>query len=155
MGARPVAGYSRAMPTREKTAPVLVVAAAIWDDLAAPERMLCARRSAPSSLAGRWELPGGKVEPGEDPVDALHRELAEELGVTVRLGPLVHAVDGSDWPILHAMTMRVWLAEIVDGTPAALQDHGQLRWVGRDDLDALDWLDPDRPVVTAIRTATA
>lgn len=71
--------------------PVLVVAGAILDDLASPRRLLSARRAQPVSLAGRWEFPGGKVEPGEDPVVALHRELHEELGVVVRLGAEVVA----------------------------------------------------------------
>ena len=66
--------------------PALVVAAAIVDSLTAPTRTLCARRSAPPELAGRWELPGGKVEPDESAEAALHRELDEELGVSVRLG---------------------------------------------------------------------
>jgi 8-oxo-dGTP diphosphatase len=133
----------------------LVVAAAIVDSLDRPTSMLCARRSAPAALAGKWELPGGKVEPDETPVTALHRELAEELGVQVRLGPQVRADDGADWPILDHLRMRVWLAEITDGAAAPLQDHAELRWVGRESLEELDWLEPDRPIVRALRDATA
>lgn len=132
----------------------LVVAAAIVDSLERPTTMLCARRSAPAALAGKWELPGGKVEPDETPVAALHRELAEELGVQVRLGPVVPTADGGDWPILDRLIMRVWLAEITTGEAAPLQDHAELRWVGRDQLEDLDWLEPDRPIVSALRDAT-
>ncbi|WP_341359496.1 NUDIX domain-containing protein [Georgenia sp. M64] len=133
----------------------LVVAAAIVDSLDRPTRTLCARRSAPADLAGRWELPGGKVEPDETPADALHRELAEELGVRVRLGDVLPGPDDGDWPILHHLTMRVWLAELVAGTPEPLQDHAEVRWVGHAALDDLDWLDPDRPIVAALRATTA
>src|SRR5690625_7316137 len=65
-------------------APALVAAAAIVDDLRRPQALLAARRSAPKSLTGRWEFPGGKVEDGESDEAALHREIREELGVDVR-----------------------------------------------------------------------
>ena len=71
---------------RPQSPTMLVVAAAIVDDLARPQRLLAARRRAPAELAGGWEFPGGKVEPDETPVAALHRELREELAVSVRLG---------------------------------------------------------------------
>lgn len=63
------------------TEPTVVVAAALQES----GRLLAARRSAPPELAGRWELPGGKVEPGEDPKRALVRELREELGIAAEL----------------------------------------------------------------------
>lgn len=131
--------------------PRLVAAAAIVDSLRAPTRLLCARRSAPPTLAGRWELPGGKVEPGESPEAALHRELTEELGVAVEVGPRVPGPDDGDWPILTGRRMRVWLAELRAGEPQPLEDHDELRWVRYEETDALDWLDPDRPILDAIR----
>lgn len=136
----------------ETPAPLrLVAAAAIVDSLDAPARLLCARRSAPPALAGRWELPGGKVEPGESPEAALHRELTEELGVTVTLGTRVLGPDDGDWPILTGRRMRVWLAQVAAGTPRPLADHDELRWVRYEEVDALDWLDPDRPILDAVR----
>lgn len=139
----------------QTAAPALVVAAAIVDSLDRPTRALCARRSAPAALAGRWELPGGKVEPGESPEAALHRELDEELGVQVRLGARLLGPESGDWPLLAGRTMRVWLAELTTGTPEPLADHSALRWVGGDALEDLDWLDPDRPIAVALREVTA
>lgn len=135
----------------ERRAGQLVAAAAIVDDLSTPGHLLCARRSSPPQLAGRWELPGGKVEPGEEPEAALRRELAEELGVEVRLGDLLTGPRDSDWPILHGMVMRVWLAELSAGEPVPLADHSELRWVAYPALRELDWLGPDRPIIEGLQ----
>ena len=129
---------------------VLVAAAAILDDLRRPRALLAARRSAPKTLAGQWEFPGGKVEPGESGQAALHRELREELGVGVLLGERIDPPGGTAWPILHGHRMRVWLAQIDTGEPRPLADHDELRWLPLDDLDAVPWLEPDLPIVRAI-----
>lgn len=130
----------------------LVVAAAIVDDLTTPTRLLGARRSAPASLAGRWEFPGGKVEPGENDLDALHRELAEELGVRATVGPLLPGPGGGDWPITKGYWMRLWFATI-DREPQPLADHDQLRWLDRTELDSVPWLDADLPIVAVVAAA--
>ena len=133
------------LPTR------LVVGAALVDDLARPTRLLSARRTEPSVLAGGWELPGGKVEPGEEPLAALHREVREELGVTVRVGEQVPGpLPGATWPLGDRYEMLVWLAEVVEGDPSPLEDHDELRWLGVDDLRDVAWLPADLPIVEQI-----
>ncbi len=131
----------------------LVVGAALVDDLVRPTRLLAARRTAPPSLAGRWELAGGKVEPGELPLTALHRELAEELGVRVEVGAEVVGPDAGAWPLATGRRLRVWPARIVDGEPQPLQDHDALRWLGPGRWLDVDWLPGDVPVVRALLAA--
>ncbi|MGW2092491.1 (deoxy)nucleoside triphosphate pyrophosphohydrolase [Promicromonospora sukumoe] len=127
-----------------------VVAAVLVDDLDHPTRLLAARRSAPEELAGRWEFPGGKVEPGEEPLDALRRELREELGVRVVVGDELTGPDDGTWPITARHRMRVWFALPSDGTPEPLEDHDELRWLTADELDDVPWLDGDVQVVTGV-----
>lgn len=129
--------------------PAVVVAAAILSGR--PPRLLAAQRAAPQALAGRWELPGGKVEPGEGEVDALVRECREELGVEIVVGPRaapdVPTVDGT-------AVLRTYLARVVAGVPAPLE-HAALRWLAAAELDAVAWLDADLPVIDAIRSGLA
>ena len=110
-------------------------------------RVLAARRTSPPELAGRWELPGGKVEPGETPEEALERELAEELGVEVRVG---------DWltprvPVGETLELRVAFARLVDGEaePAA-REHDQVRWLRADELAEVPWAQADRPFLPQV-----
>jgi 8-oxo-dGTP diphosphatase len=125
----------------------VVVGAAILDG---GSRVLVAQRSEPPALAGFWELPGGKVDPGESDRAALVRECQEELGVTIEL---LDRVDG-DVPIGAHGTLRVWAARIVDGELVAVE-HTELRWVAADALHDLDWLPADRPLVTHLRALLA
>ncbi|MFJ5220752.1 (deoxy)nucleoside triphosphate pyrophosphohydrolase [Streptomyces sp. NPDC088354] len=124
------------MTTRDVT---VVVGAALLDD----GRLLAARRTAPPELAGRWELPGGKTEPGETTRDALVRELREELGIEAE--PL-ERVPG-EWPLKPGYVLHVWTARILSGEPRPLQDHDELRWLAPGSVHEVDWLDQDRPAV--------
>lgn len=133
----------------------LVVAALITDDLRWPGVVLAARRTGPPALAGQWEFPGGKVEPGEDPMAALHREIAEELGVVLELGEELVADGGGAWPLTESLEMRTWWAVLASGEIASSTDHDQLRWVTAADLSALEWLPGDRAIVDQLRTRWA
>lgn len=132
------------MPASPSSRPV-VAAIALVDDLRRPTRLLAARRSSPPALAGRWEFPGGKVEPGESGPDAACREALEELGVRVRLGGRV----GGVWPLGDRYDLHLWWAQLPPGEPdpAPLEDHDELRWLSREELWEVDWLPHDRPVV--------
>jgi 8-oxo-dGTP diphosphatase len=100
-----------------------------------------------------WEFPGGKVETGETAEDALHRELAEELGVQVNLGPELESGNIVGWTLNERAAMRVWFAELTAGEPRPLEDHDELRWVSLADSDqllGLPWIPADLPIVRAL-----
>lgn len=112
--------------------------------------LLAARRTQPAELAGRWELPGGQVEPGEAEVDALRRECREELGAEVdvrrRLGP--------DLELDTGRVLRVYLVALSAGSPRPRSlEHSELRWIGSAELAGLDWLDADRALLPELAAA--
>ena len=112
--------------------------------------VLAARRTAPAAAAGRWEFPGGKVEPGETAAAALVRELDEELGCAVEVtGWLAGSVQfGENNGDPHALTVAV--ARLVDGEPGSVE-HDELRWLAPEELGDVDWLEPDRPFLSELR----
>jgi 8-oxo-dGTP diphosphatase len=125
----------------------VVGAALLRDD---PPRVLASRRREPPRLAGLWEFPGGKVEPGESDEAALVRELHEELRVEVSVGERL----GGDILIGETAVLRVYLARIVSGEPA-LVDHDEHRWLTVDQLDDVPWIPVDFPLLADLRRLLA
>jgi 8-oxo-dGTP diphosphatase len=113
----------------------IVVAGALISEGA----LLVAQRERPPDLAGLWELPGGKVADGESDAAALARELREELGVEVAVGPRI----GHDVALSDTMTLRAYLVTRTGGTIEP-RDHRALDWVTADALDDVDWVPADR-----------
>jgi 8-oxo-dGTP diphosphatase len=137
----------RAEVLAERAADVMgrpvVVATALLRDGA----VLAAQRTRPPELAGRWELPGGRVEPGEAEPDAVVRELREELGVDVRATGRL----GTDLPLTDVV-LRVHTAELAPGSPEPRPlEHAALRWVDAADVPGLDWVAADRAVAADLR----
>lgn len=120
-----------------------VVGAAIVRD----GRVLAARRTHPAETAGRWEFPGGKVEPGESRRTALEREIDEELNCVVEVGDEVATTRYDDGRVVVVLT-TFW-CRLVAGTPR-LTEHTAVRWVAPDQLGALDWAPADVPAVERI-----
>jgi len=116
---------------------VIVVAAAIRR----AGLVLVARRREPPG----WEFPGGKIEPGETDEEALRRECREELGVDVIVGELL-----GETPIRFGVDLRLYAATIVRGEPEPLADHEELLWARETDLGGVEWLPPDRALLTAL-----
>jgi 8-oxo-dGTP diphosphatase len=133
-----------------RTPLIRVVGAAIVDDLICPTSLLSGRRTEPTELAGGWELPGGKVEPGEQPQDALRREIHEELGVQIEIGALLDGPLSGAWPLGDKYIMQVWLARVTGGQPRPLQDHDQLRVLTKAELFAVAWLPADLAIIKAM-----
>ncbi len=122
-----------------------VVAAALVHD----GTLLSCRRVAPPELAGFWEFPGGKVEPGESDAEALVRECSEELGLAVLVGEQV-----GDELAFGDVRIRVYWCELSDagdGEPVvSLRDHDAARWLRPGELDEVPWLEVDLGLVAEI-----
>lgn len=109
-------------------------------------RVLASRRTEPPHLAGFWEFPGGKVEVGESDVEALRRELREELVVEAAVGARL----GPDVLLGDTGVLRVYLCWLLSGEPV-LVDHDAHRWLGPDELTDVPWIPVDLAVVEALR----
>ena len=110
--------------------------------------LLAQQRAYPADAAGLWELPGGRVEPGESDVDAVVRECEEELGVRVAVGEPV----GPDVALPKAKLLRIYRATLVDpDAEPHPHDHADLRWLTAGQLGSVPWLPADLVLVPALR----
>ncbi|MDQ1696846.1 MAG: 8-oxo-dGTP diphosphatase [Frankiaceae bacterium] len=127
-----------------RATPVVVAAAILDGD---PPALLAAQRGGPAALAGKWELPGGKVEVGETEQQALERECHEELDIVIAVGERA----APDMPTVAGdAVLRTYWARLVEGSPRALE-HAALRWLTADELGDVAWLAADLPVIAQIR----
>jgi 8-oxo-dGTP diphosphatase len=130
-------------------APLEVVAAVVADG----GRYLACRRRPERSAGGRWEFPGGKVEPGESPAEALVREIREELGVDVEPGAELCTDETAVGDrVIRLVCLR---ATLTGPRPTASTDHDLLAWIAPAELAALDWAAPDLPAVRLLAAAPA
>lgn len=121
--------------------PIHVVGAVIVRD----GLVFAARRNPERSAGSLWEFPGGKVEPGEKPTEALHRELAEELGVEVHVGGLASR---HTTPVGSAVIdLACYWTELLSDAPKTSTDHDQMGWFTPEELAELDWSPADVPII--------
>lgn len=114
--------------------------------------ILCARRGPTVAQAGMWEFPGGKVEPGERPPDALVREIREELGCLVEVGPRVTTTAHQYGFGVVSLTTHV--CTLLHGEPVPTE-HAEIRWVAPTALPELDWAPADIPAVEILADGAA
>lgn len=128
-------------------APISVVCALIERD----GRMLAARRSARQTMAMQWEFPGGKLQDGESPREALVREIREELRIEIEVGKALEQSrhDYGEFRI----TLLPFKCTIASGVPTPVE-HEALAWCEAGELGALDWAAADVPIVTAYVAST-
>ena len=127
---------------------VRVVAAIIRSRNENGEAVALATQRGYGEFKDGWEFPGGKIEAGETPEEALKREIQEELNMQISVGEKIHTVE-FDYPMFH-LSMDCFLCE-TSGEGFELREHEACRWVTREELDLLDWLPADRSLIMILR----
>lgn len=128
---------------------IKVVAAIICSSLDKTERVLATARGY-GDFKGMWEFPGGKIEAGETPQQALVREIQEELDVEIAVGELLHTIE-YDYPNFH-LSMDCFWCEIKAGTLIA-KEAQEMRWLSAHELNDVPWLPADLEIIPKIRSS--
>ena len=124
-----------------------VVAAVIWDNINTPKKIFATQRGY-GEFKGGWEFPGGKVEEGETPQEALKREIMEELATEIKVGDYIETVE-YDYPKFH-LSMQCFWCEVVSGN-LELKEHEAARWLQKEQIYEVEWLPADVSLVEKIR----
>ena len=127
---------------------IRVVAAIIKAVNEKGENIIFATQRGYGEFKGGWEFPGGKIEEGETPREALKREIREELDTEIAVGDLIDTIE-YDYPNFH-ISMDCFLAEIVSGN-LVLKEHEASKWLTKEKLDSVDWLPADITLIDKIR----
>ncbi|MBQ1488167.1 MAG: (deoxy)nucleoside triphosphate pyrophosphohydrolase [Lachnospiraceae bacterium] len=123
---------------------IRVVAAVIQSVNENGEPVILATQRGYGEYKDGWEFPGGKIETGESPAEALVREIREELDTTIVVGELIDTIE-YDYPDFH-LSMDCFLCEIEDGSPV-LKEHEAARWLTKEQLNSVDWLPADLKLI--------
>lgn len=127
---------------------VRVVAAIIKAENEKGEPIIFATQRGYGEFKDGWEFPGGKIEEGETPREALMREIREELETEIAVGELLDTLE-YDYPAFH-LSMDCFWAEIVSGN-LILKEHEAARWLSKEELDSVEWLPADISLIDEIR----
>ena len=124
---------------------VRVVAAVIKDK----DKIFATQRGY-GDFKGGWEFPGGKIEDGETPQEALKREIVEELDTEISVGDLIDTIE-YDYPTFH-LSMDCFWCEVISGN-LELKEHKSAKWLTKDNLDSVEWLPADISLIESVKLA--